>query len=358
MAPIKVFITGVTGYIGSTTIDLLLNKETTAGRFALRALVRNKEKAEKDIRPLGIEPLIGDLDDLQLLETEAANADVVLSFADADHLPSIEAILRGLSHRPRSENGRRRPIFIHTSGTGVLLDQAHGRVASTNIYYDNDVAQLNTLAPTQPHRHVDLKLIDPRLKGVVDTYIVAPPTIWGFGTGPGNHNSIQIPFQVATSIKHQQASQIGEGKNIWSKVHVVDLAHFYILLLERALKEPEHEAEKDSKRVPLPKNEDAYYFAQAGDDFSYGSVAQEIANVFVRLGINDSGKVTSVPDDEEDAYWEYWPSGAASLVGGNSRSRAVKGREILGWEAKYEDFNGYIFEEIQRQRKVLEKTEH
>ena len=350
MAPIKVFITGVTGYIGSTTLDLLLNKETTAGRFSFRALVRSKEKAEKDIRPLGIEPIIGDLDSLDLLEAEAAKADVVLSFADADHLPSIQAILKGLSHRPRAENGRRRPIFIHTSGTGVLLDGAGGKFASSEIYYDNDVAQLSALPPTQIHRGVDLELLDPKLKGVVDTYIVAPPTIWGFGTGPGNHNSIQIPVMVATALKHQQAFQIGEGKNIWSGVHVIDLAHFYILLLERALQEPVDDSVTNPDRVALPKNEDAYYFVQSGDDFTYGSVAQEIAKVFAQIGINDSGAVNSVDEDEEDAYWR---AGARIAVGGNSRSRAVKAREILGWEPKHEDFNGYIFEEILRQHKEL-----
>jgi len=102
-------------------------------------------------------------------------------------------------------------------------------------------------------------------------------------------------------------------------------------------------------RVPLPKNEDAYYFGQSGEDYTYGSVAQEIAKVFAQIGINDSGAVNSVDEDEEDAYWR---AGASRLVGGNSRSRAVKAREILGWEPKYEDFNGYIFEEIQRQRKL------
>jgi len=74
--------------------------------------------------------------------------------------------------------------------------------------------------------------------------------------------------------------------------------------------------------------------------------------VFAHLGINDSGAVKSVPRDQEDAYW---PPNAGIGLGGNSRSRAVKAREILGWEAKYEDFNGYIFQEIQRQRKELEK---
>ncbi|KAF9439170.1 hypothetical protein BGZ76_010069 [Entomortierella beljakovae] len=354
MAPIKVFITGITGYIGSTTLDLLLNKERTAAldapgippRFTFRALVRSPEVAEKDIRPLGVEPIIGSLDDLDILEREAQNADIVLSFADADHLPSIKAILKGLKHTPRPADSRKRPILIHTSGTGVLLDNAFGAFSSTTIYHDNDTALLSSLPPTQLHRDVDLEVISPSLVGHVDTYIVAPPTIWGYGTGAGNHISHQIPLQVRVSLKNKQALQIGNGLNIWSKVHVIDLAHFYVTLLEHAMTEPQEGVGK------LPKNEDAYYFAQEGDDFKYGEVAQEIAHSFKRLGINDSDAVTSTSQEEE---LKWWPAKSGIFIGGNSRSRSVKGRELLGWEPKYTDFKGYIAEEVHRQVELEKK---
>ncbi|KAG0359299.1 hypothetical protein BGX24_005796, partial [Mortierella sp. AD032] len=260
MAAFRVFILGATGYIGSTFLDLLLKMEDTAHSYTFRALIRSQEKADKDIRPQGIEPVIASLDDVNLIENESANADIVINFADADHLTSVQAILRGLSRRPRWEEGRRRPILIHTSGTGVLLDGAMGQFASDTIYYDNDVAQLNTLEVSQLHRVVDIEVINPVHAGVIDTYIVAPPTIWGFGTGRGNTNSIQIPLQIATSLKHGQAMQIGKGLNIWSKVHVIDLAHFYISLLERTTQEPQDENEAYPLGYPLPKNEDAYYF--------------------------------------------------------------------------------------------------
>ncbi|KAK3824294.1 MAG: hypothetical protein J3R72DRAFT_458268 [Linnemannia gamsii] len=351
MTALRVFVLGATGYIGSTFLDLLLKKEDTARSYTFRALVRSQEKADKDIRPQGIEPVLGSLNDVNLIEDEAANADIVINFADADHLSSVQAILRGLSQRPRREEGRRRPILIHTSGTGVLLDRALGQFASDTIYYDNDVAQLNTLEVSQPHRVVDIEIINPALVGVIDTYIVAPPTIWGFGTGRGNTNSIQIPLQIATSLKHGQAMQIGKGLNIWSKVHVIDLAHFYISLLERTTQEPQDENEAYPLGYPLPKNEDAYYFVQEGNDFAYGDVAKEIAKVFQRIGINDSGSVNGTSPEEEEAYW---PEGAGGLLGGNSRSRAVKAKEILGWEPKYTDFAGYIDEEIHRQKDLLD----
>ncbi|KAI7829741.1 NAD-P-binding protein [Gamsiella multidivaricata] len=341
--PLRVFVTGATGYIGSTAIDLLLHKGTTPSLYSLRALVRSPKKASL-ILPLGIEPILGSLDDLALLEQESAQADVVLSFADADHLPSIQAILRGLSQRPRPDGGRKRPILIHTSGTGVLLDNAYGAYGTETIYYDNDLAKLNSLAPSQPHRNVDLEIISPALVGLVDTYIVAPPTIWGQGTGPGNHTSIQIPLQVRASLLHSQAMQLGQGLNVWSKIHVIDLAHLYLSLLERALQEPQD----DSITGTLPKNQDAYYFCQEGEDFSYGDVAKEIAKAFKDLGINDSGTVRGTKPEEESALWL---EGAAGSIGGNSRSRAIKAREILGWVPEFKDFAGYIHDEIKRQLK-------
>jgi hypothetical protein len=42
---------------------------------------------------------------------------------------------------------------------GVLTDDAHGMFSSDKIYSDLNIAQLETLPETQPHRLVDLALI-------------------------------------------------------------------------------------------------------------------------------------------------------------------------------------------------------
>ncbi|KAI8357731.1 hypothetical protein B0O80DRAFT_445697 [Mortierella sp. GBAus27b] len=342
MAPIRVFVTGATGYIGSTTFALLL-KQSNASNYSFRVLARSQEKADKNLPPTRtnpvIEPVIGSLDDTDILRRESANADVVLHFADADHYPAIKAILEGLRDESRPKVGRQRPILIHTSGTGVLLDGAFGKPSDV-IYHDNDTAHLNSLPPTQIHRNVDLEIISPDLVGKVDTYIVAPPTIWGYGNGYGNQNSIQIPHYVRHSLRNKQALKIGPGLNKWSKVHVDDLARFYILLLERSLQEPLDGTGK------LPKNLEAYYFVQEGDDFEYGSVGEEIAIAFKKLGINNSGTTLSVGPEQEATFWE---KGSGGLVGGNSRSRAVKARELLGWEPTLTDFTGHIHQEVERQ---------
>ncbi|KAF9427806.1 hypothetical protein BGZ94_004097 [Podila epigama] len=351
MAPTKVFVTGITGFVGGTFTNFWLKKGNTHRDFTIRALVRNSAKAEKDIRPLGIEPVIGSLDDSHILTQEAADADVVLHFADADHLPAIKAILKGLT-APRKEGAaRKRPILIHTSGTGVLSDNSYGNYTSETVYYDNDVAHLATLGIGQPHRTIDLEILSPSLQGKVDAYIVAPPMIFGTGTGPGNVNSIQIPLQIKYSLRNGQALQVGQGLNVWSKVHVFDLARFYILLLERALKES-HDADEvhfdeHGNAIPeLPKNLDAYWFVEDGE-FSWGQIAQRIAKEFVRLGINDSGAIQTTGPEDETTIWA--PFGQAGiLIGANSRSRAVKAREILGWEPEDHDLDEYVKQEVVR----------
>lgn len=340
--PTKVFITGITGYIGGTFIDLWLKKDT-AKDFSYRALVRSASVAEKSIRPLGVEPVVGSLDDTDLLTREAADADVVLHFADADHLTAAKAILKGLSEPRKQGAARTRPILIHTSGTGVLTDSAYGYHATEDIYYDNDVKQLSTLAVTQLHRTIDLEILSPSLVGHVDTYIVAPPMIFGYGTGPVNQNSIQIPLQVRGSLRYGQALQVGKGLNIWNKVHVVDLAKFYILLLQRSLQEPQTSGAKGT----LPKNQDAYWFAEDGE-FAWGEVAQSIARAFVAQGINKSGEVKGTSPEEEEAVWPP-NSHPGGYIGANSRSRAVKAREILGWTPEPRDLDEYVAQEVKRQ---------
>jgi nucleoside-diphosphate-sugar epimerase len=63
---------------------------------SIPGLVRTSEKARL-IEQLGIEPVIGALDDSNLLMTEARPADGVIDTASADHRPSVEALSPHLS---------------------------------------------------------------------------------------------------------------------------------------------------------------------------------------------------------------------------------------------------------------------
>ncbi|KAF9322504.1 hypothetical protein BG006_002339 [Podila minutissima] len=131
------FFTGVTGYVGGAFFDQWFNKGNVRNDFSISALARSADVAENSIRPLGVEYVIGSLDDSHLLIRECANADIKLS----------------------------------------------------------------TLAIEQPHRILDLEILSPSLVGRVDTYVVAPPMIRGYGTGPVNQSTIRISLLVKASLK-------------------------------------------------------------------------------------------------------------------------------------------------------------
>ena len=123
----KVFITGASGYIGGS-LAAVLQKEG----HRVRGLTRS-EPVAKQLTTLGIEPVIGELDDAQLLTHEAAEADLVINTANADHRGAVEALrqrgLRGLGLRQaralrRPGPGASRPGGVHRHAGRRLGDQA------------------------------------------------------------------------------------------------------------------------------------------------------------------------------------------------------------------------------------------
>ena len=108
----KLFITGAAGYIGGSVAARLLAQGHT-----VRGLVRDAARAEL-LSARGIEPVIGSLDDAEVLAHEAREADGVINAANADHLPSLQAMIAALE-------GSGKP-FVHTSGSSVIGDDAQG----------------------------------------------------------------------------------------------------------------------------------------------------------------------------------------------------------------------------------------
>lgn len=116
MAPTTIFLTGATGYIGGAVLALLLEAPNDK-LYKIAALVRSHQKAPL-LEALGVRPVLGSLADLELLEKEARENDATIHTANADDLPAIQAILKGLI--AGGESGGKKKVLIHTSGTGVL----------------------------------------------------------------------------------------------------------------------------------------------------------------------------------------------------------------------------------------------
>ena len=75
MAP-KLFVTGVSGYIGGQFLHDVTKKHP---EYQIRALVRNAEQQVKVAAEFSsVQIVVGDLDSAKTLKEEAAKADVVL----------------------------------------------------------------------------------------------------------------------------------------------------------------------------------------------------------------------------------------------------------------------------------------
>lgn len=132
----NVFFTGATGYIGGTVLQALLTAPTPPA--SITVLIRDASKAdlftslslakEKGVKLI---PLVGSLEDTDKLKDAASAADVVVDTANADHLEAINALIQGM--KARKEKTGHRPLFIHTSGTGVLVDDARGAYPNDKV---------------------------------------------------------------------------------------------------------------------------------------------------------------------------------------------------------------------------------
>jgi uncharacterized protein YbjT (DUF2867 family) len=86
----NIFLTGASGYIGGA-----LGARFTHEGHTVRGLVRNPDHAA-GLSAAGIAPVIGDLDDTDLLAAEAGRADAVVNAAYSDHRGAIDTFVSTL----------------------------------------------------------------------------------------------------------------------------------------------------------------------------------------------------------------------------------------------------------------------
>jgi uncharacterized protein YbjT (DUF2867 family) len=103
----KIFLMGITGYVGGSVFAAL----EASGKHSISALVRSQEKADW-LTAHGVRPVLGDLNNLDLIENAASEADVFINTADSDHMASAKATLAGL--KKRYEKTGKNPLYLHT----------------------------------------------------------------------------------------------------------------------------------------------------------------------------------------------------------------------------------------------------
>jgi nucleoside-diphosphate-sugar epimerase len=297
---VDIFLTGATGYIGGSVAVRLI-----AAGHHVRGLVRSSEKAGL-LAKFGVKPVLGGLDEVDLLAREARKADAVVNAANADHLPSARAFVTALA-------GTGKPL-VHTSGSSVIGDDARGNRVVESIF-DEDTPFVVPPAK-QPRRDIDLMVLAAAGSGVRSA-VICPTIIYGTGRG-ANPQSVQIPFLADNARRHGFVQVVGRGVNRWSTVHIDDLVELYLLVLEKA-----------------PAG--AFYFAENGET-SFGEIGEAIA---ARLGL---GPVQSLP--AESAAEKWGESRAYYSFGSNSRVRAKRARRELGWAPRHTSVISWILSEM------------
>ena len=312
-------------------------RSSAPGKYDTPALVRDFDRAKTLREKLpGVQTLVASYPDYAALEAAARDSDTVVHTAEsADNLDACKAIVRGL----QAAAGKRATpaIYVHTSGTGVLSDTATGQPANPRVYSDTDTRDIDSLAETQPHRRVDLHVLNASKGGGAGfrTVILCPPLIYGLGSGAFNTHSQQVPTLIKAALAKGRAVHAGSGDNLWNNVHVRDLARAYALLLDRVV----------AGDAAAPTNAQGYYFVENGEH-SFRSLVADIALALETRGIGDGKPHTLGAAKAEIAavLGEGYPDGTHMLAG-NSRSRAVLLRK-LGWAPQEKSLGETILHEV------------
>lgn len=295
-----IFITGATGYIGGSVAQKLVKIG-----YRVRGLVRSQENADL-LSKLGIEPVIGDLNDADLLIREVKQSDGVINAASADHAESVQALIKGLE-------GSSKPL-IHTSGSSIVGDDVRGSQRTESIF--DEYTPLVVQKLKQPRYNIDLMVLGSAANDV-RSMVICPSLIYGVGRGL-NLKSIQIPFLAENAQKQGVVQIVGAGQNVWSNIHIDDVVDLYVLALAKA-----------------PAG--AFYFAENGET-SFEQIGNALAK---RLGLS---VVESLNPDTAAQLWGV-PRAYYSF-GSNSRVRSVRARQELGWMPQHTSVIDWILNEM------------
>ena len=276
----RVFITGATGFIGSSVAKELM----AAGHKVLG--MAHSDAGSKSLAVLGADVHRGSLEDLDSLRKGADASDAVIHLGFVRNFSKFqencEIDKRAIEALGSVLAGSDRPLLVTTGLAGLA---APGQVTTE----DNDIP------PDFPFPRVSEQTALALAAKGVNASVMRLPQV---------HNTIKqglVTYLIAMARDKGVSAYVGKGHNRWAAGHVLDVAHLYRLALEK-------------------RETGAKYHAVAEEGVAVRDIAEAISK-----GL----KVPVVSLSQEEAQSHFgWLS---VFAGSDLAASSAQTRKKLGW---------------------------
>lgn len=217
----KVFVFGGTGFVGSRIVKCLVQNKHTVSTLA-----RSQEKAET-LKRMGTIPHLGDLNKRETIRDAIRGSDVIVNAACSPFLgrmtmrrarrDSQEMFTQMKNLLDAVSEIGKVPVIL-TEGTMAYGDSQNNWLDESSSYtFDKGYGRLLQLNMSYAQKMAEEKQLS--------LITMSLPGVYGSGTW--------FKESVYDYIKKGMGMVVGDGQNVWSFVHVDDVAEAYRLAVEK-----------------------------------------------------------------------------------------------------------------------------
>jgi len=203
----RVFITGVTGYIGSAVANALLDRG-----HEVTALVRGPSvgKVRREIHAVegGLDSILDHLDEIE-------KCDAYVHTAQSQSPDKVQLDENAVEAFTRFRDGGR--VFVYTSGVWVL--------GNTGDRVDDESTPPDPLPLVEWRAKHERRVLDASRDGFA-TAVIRPGCVYG-------RKQSLLGDAFASAEKGDPVQLVGEGNNHWAMCHIDDVAAQYVAVVEQ-----------------------------------------------------------------------------------------------------------------------------